>query len=183
MSTEPGSTVSLSSERKTYVCGTCGQRHHGLPLSFAAEFPDPYANVKRDERDMRCVIGSDQCIIDRQFFFIRGCLEIPVLGREDAFLWGLWATVREEVFDEISACWELQGRENSHGPFKGRLANSLSIYPETLNLKLRITLQPVGQRPLFFIEEGEHLLAQEQSVGITEGRAMELASLLLHQVK
>ena len=181
MSTEPDSAASLPSERESYICGTCGQCHEGLPLSFAANFPDPYANMNRDERDSRCVIGSDQCIINQEFFFVRGCLEIPILGREDTFLWGLWATVREEVFDEISECWELQGREHSHGPFKGRLANSLSVYPETLNLKLKITLQPVGERPLFFIEEVEHLLAQEQIAGITEDRAMELACALLHK--
>jgi hypothetical protein len=75
----------------------------------------------------------------------------------------------------------IAGRENSVGPFKGRLGNSLSVYPETLNLKLRIEIKPVGTRPLFFIEE-EHALANEQASGIAPARARELASLLLHQV-
>jgi hypothetical protein len=29
-------------------------------MSFAAEFPDMYANMKREERDTRALIGSDQ---------------------------------------------------------------------------------------------------------------------------
>lgn len=150
-------------------------------MSFAAEFPDQYANMSREERDARAIVGSDQCIIDQHWFFIRGCLEIPIVGSSDVFLWGLWASVREEVFDEISESWELVGREASLGPFKGRLGNSLAEYPETLNLKLRIMLQPVGSRPLFVVEETDHALAIEQSSGITLDRALAMAALLLHR--
>jgi hypothetical protein len=94
---------------------------------------------------------------------------------------GLWASVREEVYDEISDCWNLEGRERTRGPFKGRLGNSLAEHPETLNLKLEIALQPVGTRPLFRIEDTDHPLAVEQQFGITPERAMELASLILHR--
>jgi hypothetical protein len=93
-----------------YKCVTCGKSHEGLPLSFAADSPDMYANMNRDERDARSVRGSDQYIIDQKWFFIRGCLEIPITGSSDVFLWGLWASFHEEVFDEISECWELVGR-------------------------------------------------------------------------
>src|SRR5271169_473147 len=122
---------------ESYERATCGEVHEGLPMSFAAEFPDMYANMDRDECDARDVIGSDQCITDQQWFFIRGCLEIPIIGSNDVFLWGLWTSVREEVFDEISECWELMGRERSYGAFKGRLGNSLSVCPPTLILKYR----------------------------------------------
>jgi len=155
--------------------------HEALPMSFAADSPDMYANMNRNERDARSVRGSDQYIIDQKWFFIRGCLEVPIIGSGDVFLWGLWASVREEVFDEISECWELAGREKSRGPFKGRLANSLSVYPETLNLKVQIALRPVGERPLLMIEENDHPLAMEQGSGINRERALALGSLLLHQ--
>jgi len=114
-----------------YKCATCGKSHEGLPLSFAADSPHMYANMNRDERGTRCVRGSDQYIIDQKWFFIRGCLEIPITGSNDVFLWGLWVSVREEVFDDISASWELAGREKSQGPFKGRLANSLGLSGDT----------------------------------------------------
>jgi hypothetical protein len=139
-----------------------------------------YANMNRDERDARCIRGSDQYVIDQTWFFIRGCLEIPIVGSNEVFLWGLWASVQEDVFDEIEDCWELEGREKRHGPFKGRLANSLAEYPETMNLKIRILLQPIGTRPLFVIEENAHALALEQAAGVSRIRAMELASLALH---
>lgn len=165
---------------ESYKCTTC-QVHAGLPMSFAADSPDMYANMNRDERDARCVRGSDQYIIDQQHFFIRGCLEIPIIGSADVFLWGLWASVREEVFDEIADCWELEGRENCHGPFRGRLANSLAEYPETLNLKIKILLQPLGTRPLFVVEGPTHQLAIEQAHGIARDRALHLASLVMHR--
>ncbi len=95
-----------------YKCATCGKSHESLPLSFAADSPDMYANMNRDERDARSVRGSDQYIIDQNWFFVRGCLEIPIIGSSDVFLWGLWASVREQVFDEISECWELSGRKS-----------------------------------------------------------------------
>ena len=47
-------------------------------------------------------------------------------------------------------------------PFKGKMATSLSVYPETLNLKLEIIVQPVGTRPLLRLEEAGHPLAIEQ---------------------
>jgi len=150
-------------------------------MSFAADFPDMYAKMKREERDTRALIGSDQCVIDQRWFFIRGCLEVPILGADEPFVWGLWVSIKEGVYDEMSDCWTLEGREKLHGPFKGRLANSLTVYPETLNLKTEIRLQPVGSRPLFRLEEPDNLLAKEQSSGISLARAMELASLLLHQ--
>jgi hypothetical protein len=94
-------------------------------MSFAAEFPDLYANMAREVRDTRAV----------------------TVGSDEAFLWGLWVCVREEVFDQIEDCWERQGREQCRGPFRGRLANSLAEYPETLNLKTKILVQPLGTRP------------------------------------
>jgi hypothetical protein len=50
-----------------------------------------------------------------------GCLEVPILGSEEPFVWGLWLSVKEEVYDEVSDFWTLEGREKLHGPYKGRL--------------------------------------------------------------
>lgn len=163
-----------------YTCNTCGQYHAGVALSFAADFPDPYAKLTRESRDSRALIRSDQCVLHSQWFFIRGIIEIPITGREQPFLWGVWGSIQEEVFDEIAETWEIEGREKKYGPYKGRLANSLSTYPETLNLKLKIVLQPVGIRPLFFVEDAAHPLGLQQKCGISERQALELASMLLH---
>ncbi len=41
-------------------CTTCGKSHSDVSLSFAADFPDMYANLKSEDRDLRAVIGTDQ---------------------------------------------------------------------------------------------------------------------------
>jgi len=71
-------------------------------MSFAADFPDMGANMKREERDTRALIGSDQCVIDPQWFFVRGCLEVSILGSDELFVWGPWVSTRENVCDEMS---------------------------------------------------------------------------------
>ena len=101
-----------------HICATCGQSHEGIDFSFAADSPDPYANLSSDKRDTRAILTTDHCIIDQKMFFLRGCLEIPIIGHSDPFLWGLWAIVWEKDFDEIDDCWESPGREKTHGPFK-----------------------------------------------------------------
>jgi hypothetical protein len=72
-----------------FLCRTCGQTHEGVPLSFAADFPDMYANMSEPDRSARALISSDQCIVDEASFFIRGCLEIPVRDTGEVFIWGL----------------------------------------------------------------------------------------------
>src|SRR6266849_3540772 len=163
-----------------FVCRTCGQSHERVPLSFAADFPDTYANMSESDRGTRGLISSDQCVVDEALFFIRGCLEIPLLDSSEVFIWGLWALIKEEVFNEISESWEEEKRETRRGPFKARLANSLSVYPETLNLKLQIVIQPVGTRPLLVLQEEQHPLATAQQHGISRLDAMELSATLLH---
>ena len=152
-------------------------------LSFAADFPDSYVNLSKDARDARALIGSDQCVIDQEQFYLRGCIELPVRESEGSFLWGVWARVHEVDFDEFAEYWETERREEMIGPYKGRLANSLSIYPETLNMKLEIQIQPVGSRPLFFLEDQDHPMTIEQRTGLSMEKAKEYACLLFRMEK
>ncbi|SEG01227.1 hypothetical protein SAMN05421819_1680 [Bryocella elongata] len=164
-----------------WICSTCGQNHEDVPLSFAADFPDNFANMSADERDARALITSDQCIIDEKEFYVRGLIEIPIHGEPDPFLWGVWASVSEEDFDQIHDSWQLKGRESTTGPFKGRLANGFGPYtPTTRNLKLTIKIRPVGERPLFFLDEADHPLGTTQRCGLTLSEAQEIASFVLH---
>jgi hypothetical protein len=153
-------------EANAWTCSCCGQIHTTTPFSFAADFPDNYANMTADDRDLRALISSDQCIIDGTEFWIHGCLEMPIQGADEIFLWGLWANLFEEDFDTIHDHWETPNRENLIGPFKGRLGNRLTLYPPTRNLKLTIQIEPLGSRPKFFVDE-PHPLQDEQKKGIS----------------
>jgi hypothetical protein len=165
----------------SWHCSTCGETHGDFPLSFAADFPDNYANLGDADRAARTIIGSDQCVIDEEQFYLRGCLEIPIQGSDEIFMWGLWALLKPADYAGISDSWEEEGRDQKHGPYKGRLANSLKSYPvDTFNLRLTIKLRSVGERPLFFIDESDHPLAVAQRQGMTRRQVKDLVSSLLH---
>ncbi len=170
-------------ENPPYACSVCGKLHPVADLSFATDFPDSYVNMSKDARDARALIGSDQCVIDQAQFYLRGCIELPVRESEGSFLWGVWARVHEVDFDEFAEYWETERREEMIGPYKGRLANSLSIYPETPNMKLEIQIQPVGSRPLFFLEDQDHPMTIEQRTGLSMEKAKEYACLLFRMEK
>src|SRR5579864_1473742 len=175
-------SMSFISPPDGYFCATCQQFHSGLPISYGADFPDSYLSLNEKEREQRALIGSDQCIIDEELYFIRGLVELPIIGFQDPFLWGVWASVWKEAFDEMSKHWETPGREEMIRPFKGRINNALSEYsPTTLNLKCSIRVAPVGSRPLLFIDEPEHPLAVEQRQGISLERVQQIASALMHK--
>jgi hypothetical protein len=165
----------------SWICSCCGEAHEDIPFSFAADYPDNYANLSSEDRENRAVLSSDQCIIDSSEFYIRGLLELRIRGAEDPFLWGVWANLFEEDFDSINDSWELSGRETHVGPFKGRLANRLAVYPvPTANLKLRVEIQPVGKRPVFVLEEINHPLATAQRDGLSYRQACDLAAAVMH---
>jgi len=88
----------------SWICSTCNKTHEDVPLSFAADFPDNDANLSADAREMRCLISSDQCVIDEEQYYVRGCLAIPIQVTDEIFLWGVWALLYPEDFLEISEC-------------------------------------------------------------------------------
>ena len=83
-----------------FHCHTCGEYHDGPPMEFGAEAPMLYINIPEDERESRCDLTPDLCVIDEEHFFIRGCLEIPVVDGDGPFVWGVWASLR--------TCFEIQ---------------------------------------------------------------------------
>jgi hypothetical protein len=167
----------------SWACSCCGGIHYGEPFSFAADYPDTFANMSADQREARAIITSDQCIIDQDQFYIRGCFEIPIRNTEQAFVYGAWVRVYEDAFDEIEDFWEIEGREKRIGPYKGRLVNELKIYPETLNLRLEVRIQKVGARPLFVSEDSHHRLTIDQLFGITRKQAEEYSCQLMRVIQ
>jgi hypothetical protein len=162
-----------------YQCKTCGRWHDDLPMSFGADAPYWYEVIAPEERSRRAELGSDQCIIDNQHYFVRGCLEIPVLDGPGPFVWGVWVSLSEKSFERMSELWAAPGRE-SEAPYFGWVSTSLPGYPETLNLKANVHSRPVGHRPLIELEPTDHPLAVEQREGITMARVQEIVEIVLH---
>lgn len=161
-----------------YQCKNCG-KWHDLPESFGADVSYWYEVVAPEERPWRVALSSDQCVVDNKNYFVRGCLEIPVLDGPGPFVWGVWVSLSEKNFERASELWETPGRA-SEPPYFGWFSTSLPGYPETLNLKTNVHTRPVGQRPLIVLEPTDHPLAVEQREGVTMARVREIAEIVEH---
>lgn len=165
----------------SYKCSCCGEIHEGLPLDYGAKYPDYYFEIPSEEREKRIYVTDDICVVDNEFFFIRGCLEIPIIDINDRLSWGVWCSLSEKSFKRVKELWDEENVENEP-PFFGWLNTSLptTVYPETINLKTNVHLRNNNQRPFIEVEPTEHPLAIEQRNGITSKRVQEIAEILLH---
>lgn len=163
----------------TFRCRCCGEEHPGPPLSWAVEAPDEWSALTPSQRRSKGDLSSDQCIIDPDRFFIRGSLELPVVGGVAPFVWDVWVSLSETNFKRASGRWHDPNR-TEESPYFGWLCNSLPGYPETLSLKTNVHTRSVGVRPLIELEPTEHPLAVEQRDGITMARVIEIAEIALH---
>ncbi len=164
----------------TYICKTCSEEHEGPPLSYGAQAPAAYYGVPEAQREKRCWLSTDQCIIDDEYFFILGNIYIPVVDREEIFNWMVWVSLSEKNYERASELWDTPGREKELAYFSW-LSTELPCYPSTLHLKTNIHTQEVGTRPVVELQELDHPLFKEQKEGITWARVKEIASLILHE--
>jgi len=164
---------------KGFYCKTCDKFHAELPMEFGTDAPTLYLTIPESERDSRCDLTPDLCMIDEKHFFIRGRLEVPVIDGSDSFVWGVWASLSQDNINRVYELWEVEGRE-SESPYFGWLSTALPLYPGTLHLKAHVHTQPIGERPIIELEPTDHPLAVEQREGITMDRVREIAEALLH---
>ena len=163
----------------TFKCAECDEVHEGVP-TFGAEAPFSYYAIPENERGLRCDIGSDACVIDGKEFYVRGCLEIPVHGEKDPFVWGVWVSLSERSFKEWIKNFD-KDRRSDIGPFFGWLNACLRPYPDSINLKTNVHFRDHGIRPYIELEPTEHPLAMEQREGISIPRLAEIYSIMTHE--
>ncbi|MEU8003180.1 DUF2199 domain-containing protein [Catellatospora sp. NPDC049111] len=161
-----------------HTCGSCGRPHEDLPLSYRTAAPAPWTDDLAD--DPNSELTADLCVISGRHFFVQGNLEIPIIGRDEVFTWGVWVSLSPDSFARTTDLWDEPGRE-SERPYFGWLSTELAGYPvSTLNLKTNVHTRPVGRKPYVEVEPTDHPLAVEQRTGITTARIHHLADLLQH---
>lgn len=146
---------------------------------FAADAPLSYYEIPEDQRDARCRLGSDDCVVDGTAYFVRGAIEIPVHGEDELFVWGVWVSLSKASFTKWGECFHAEHRSHI-GPFFGWLDAWLKPYPDTRNLKTRVHLRDHGLRPYFEIEPTDHPLAVAQREGISVARVSEIYAQMVH---
>jgi hypothetical protein len=148
-------------------------------MVFAAPAPTAYEAISEAEREHRCEVTTDQCIIDNSSFFVLGRLQIPVIDIEEPFTWLCWVELSDADFDRVSALWHTEGRELEPA-HSVELASTLPYEQPTLGLRAKLVTQPLGQRPLIELEQTTHPLGLQQSLGVSIQWVQSLAEQLLH---
>jgi hypothetical protein len=154
-------------------CQQCGKEHEEINTEIGFGKPDAYFDVSESERDKRVFVNSDVCDIDRQRFFARGVLQVPVHGHEH-FGWGIWVEMGATDFIRYLELYEDPDQANEP-PFHGHIATSIPAYRKTtLGIPVAIQLTGPTTRPLLFVEACvDHSLAKEQSRGVAVDRVNE----------
>ena len=145
-------------------------------------FPVQYLDVPEVDRERRVFLTSHTCVIDDNHFFVRGCLEIPVVGSDEPFSWGVWVSLSEAKFFHFQELLGVAERAH-HGPFVGWLCSPPRPYPDSLNLKAMLRLRNNDTRPFVELEPTDHPLAVEQRHGISAERVAEIYELMVHNAK
>jgi hypothetical protein len=162
----------------SFTCSSCGEVHEGSPgFSFAA--PAPYLE-QPEQVQQAGKLNSDLCKYsdeDGPHYFIRVCLEIPIHGHEDPFIWGVWVSLSEKSFARYVETYEEPVVTES---YFGWLCNYLPYYPDTYALKTMAHPRPDGTRPYIVLEESDHPLCYDFHNGLSIARAQEIAETFMH---
>ncbi len=162
----------------SFRCRTCGETHEGLP-SFGPDAPYSYAAMSELDRSNNAVLGSDNCIINDELFFVRGRMGLPIIGTDDSFVWLVWCSLSKESYAQWEDAYELDKRSHI-GPFFGWLNTEIPFYEGSLNLATSVHLLDNGIRPFVEIQEKDHALFTDQNEGISLQKAEQLVHDLLH---
>src|SRR5881398_1763911 len=102
------------------------------------------------------------------------------LALKRTFSGGVWCSLSEKSYLEVSDHWEDPARERL-GPYFGWLCTKIPGYPDTAFLKTMVHQRAVGVRPWVELERTDHPLAVDQRDGIEEDRLRGIVIGLLHE--
>lgn len=166
-----------------WKCGTCEEWHSGPCLDFSYASP-AYWTTENDQANQidafesidempRTFLDEDICIVDGEYYFIRGLIHLPIIGTTETFRWGVWGSLSRENFQKLVAMNDNPKRVELD-PMFSWLSTKIDDYPDTLSLKMYAHIQPPPKRPVFELEYTDHPLSQEHHHGIAPERVKEI---------
>lgn len=160
-------------------CSRCGEEHEDLPLDLAFDAPT-YWDGGRGERDR---LTEDVCTwtddAGRLNYFVRCILPLPIVGHDERFAYGVWASLSEANFERFLALYDDPTRVDEP-PYFGWLSNVLPDYPDTLNLRTDVVIYDASLRPKLVLHDAAHPLVRHQREGITLDRVRSVVERALH---
>jgi hypothetical protein len=163
----------------SFTCSCCGKVHEGSP-SYGFRAPDPYLQQSKEVQEAGS-LDPDLCRYtdeDGEHFFVRACLEVPIHGASEPFLWGVWVSLSQKNFDRYVTTYDHPDTSQS---YFGWLCNQLPYYEKTYSLKTSVHPREGRNRPLVILEKTDHPLSVDLHEGISIARAQEIAELLVHR--
>lgn len=164
-----------------WKCGNCDEWHSGLCLDFTYDSPDcrraEYESEKHRSSKLpqwsnesgNTFLNEDYCAINGDDFFVRGLINLPIIGTAETLRWGVWGSLSRDNFEILLKSEDDSKRVELPTMFSW-LCNDISEYPNTLNLKMHAHIENTDVRPNFELELTEHPLSQEYNKGITPER-------------
>ena len=95
------------------------------------------------------------------YYYIKGCIEIPIQEQESNFTWIVWVSIKKENFIKQFRYWNTEGRETILEPVFGWLSTIIPGYESTYHLKTRLHTRKVGMLPYIELELTDHILSIE----------------------
>jgi hypothetical protein len=161
-----------------FKCSSCDAIHEGSP-SFAFRAPDPWLGQPKEIQD-RGSLGTDHCRYqdsEGEHFFVRACLEVPIVGIEVPFLWGVWGSLSEKNYRSY---FDKYDDPDPTDRYFSWFSNVLPYYQTTVALRAEMRPRKEGLRPLLNLGESVHPLAIDFHRGISIAKAQEIAEAALH---
>ncbi|HEU4477625.1 MAG TPA: DUF2199 domain-containing protein [Pyrinomonadaceae bacterium] len=166
-----------------WKCGTCEEWHYGPCLAFSYRAPVYWGKENEAANQAGLLstlnelpsnlLNEDVCILDGEYYFIRGNIHLPIIGTTETFNWGVWGSLSHENFEKFLATVDDPNRAELP-PMFSWLSSSIDEYPDTVNIKMFAHIQEPPLRPTFELEPTDHPLSQEYHHGITPERVKEI---------
>lgn len=154
-----------------WKCSACDEWHTGPMLDIG--FDRPYYWSDKGTKANESFLNADYCSIEDRDFFVRGVIELPIVGTNETFRWGVWGSLKRENFETVLRM-DKDPKSVELEPMFSWLSSQISDYPDTLNLKTYAHIQGPEKRPRFELEECDHPLAMEYRHGITPERVRDI---------
>lgn len=163
----------------SFKCTSCDKIHEGSP-SFGFKAPDPYLEQSKAVQDAG-ELTEDTCKYrdeDGEHYFIRVCLEVPIHGVSEPFLWGVWVSLSQRNFNRYIETFD---SPDTNDCYFGWLCNYLPYYPNTYALKTQVHPCAGNIRPYIELEKTGHPLAIDFHQDISIQKAQEIAEQIMHR--
>lgn len=156
-------------------CACCGRRFEGV-FDIGFDHPDPWTHGNRQDSGQDVMehgedrLTADFCSIGPHRF-IRAVLRLPIIGADQDFAFGTWASVNPANYETYL------GFTSQTAQFEGCFAWAMNRLPGfVMEDWLPCNLMPgrPGERPYLEVHDGAHELAALQESGISFDRLLDI---------